>query len=433
VDRLPRAGEPAAATLCDDRAVTVSRLLVAPLRAGATYRRTVHLLLGAVLLLPYLALVWVLSLSLAGGLDPIGFVVLLVPAVAIGGAVALVPGVRALEVAAARVLLDVDLPAPVGEGWSGRRRAAAWLLLNMLVGGVAALAILAALPYAAGMLVAPFSPLPPLPTGVRALWTPVVGLVILAALGHVLALAGRWLAHLAPAVLGPTPEERLRAELAASRQEAARLAERTRIARELHDSVGHALTVTTLQAGAAAQVLDSDPEFARRALDAIAETGRTALEELDQVLGVLREELAPPLPPDLTALRDLVEGARAAGITVDLTVPDDLAGLPQAVSREAYRIVQESVTNTLRHAGRVPVRVALEVDDDLRIRVENPLGRRGRPGGGRGLRGMAERAADLGGSADAGEQDGRWVVEATLPLGEPRTPHGRRAVREAGR
>ncbi|WP_181782759.1 histidine kinase [Pseudonocardia pini] len=392
------------------------RLLVDPLRAGSTYRRTVHLLIGAAMLLPYVGLAWLFVFSVQGGLDAVGAVVLGGLAVGVGVAVALVPGVRELEVAAARALLDVDLPAPTRpETWSGRRRAVGWLLVAMLLGGVTALSLLWSLPIAAAFLVAPWTALPLLPTGAGAWWAPIAGLAMLIVVLHVLALLGGLLAALAPRVLGPSPQERLTVELAASRREAARLADRTRIARELHDSVGHALTVTTLQAGAAAEVLDTDPAFARRALQAIAETGRTALEELDQVLGVLREEGEAESPPDLTALPELVDGARAAGIDVDLSTQADLAGLPRAVSREGYRIVQESVTNALRHAGSVPVRIAVDTDPELRIRVENRITGRGRPGGGRGLRGMGERAAALGGRAEAGEHDGYWVVDAVLP------------------
>ncbi|GAA1837844.1 histidine kinase [Pseudonocardia ailaonensis] len=378
--------------------------LVGPLRAGATYRRAVHLLLGAVLLLPYAGLVWLFAASLRSGLDPVAFVILLVLAVGVGTAVALVPGVRELETAAARALLDADLPDPARpETWSGRRRAIGWLLLNMLLGGLTALLLLYALPAVAGFLVAPWTALPTLPAGAGAWWPPLLGLAMLLVTVHLVALLGRLLAALAPRILGPSPEERLRTELEGARRDAARLAERTRLARELHDSVGHALTVTTLQAGAAAQVLDTDPEFARRALAAIEETGRTALDELDHVLGLLREETTgESAAPDLASLPDLVGSARSAGVQVSLDTAGDLGALPPPVSREAYRLVQEAVTNALRHAGQVPVRVSVRVADALRIEVENPLTGRGRPGGGRGLDGMAERAADLGGRVEAG-------------------------------
>lgn len=409
---------------------------------GRTYRRVVHLLLGAVLLLPYVALGWVFAFSLGDGLSGPAVVPLALVAVLAGAGVAIVPGVRALEVTAARALLDVELadPAPdTGHGWPARRRGAAWLLVNMLVGGLSAVLLLWVVPVAVGYLLAPWTSIRGLPTGPRAWWTVPLGLLLPVAAVLVLAAAGAGLARLAPLMLGPTPGERLAAELDGARRRAEGLAERARLARELHDSVGHALTVTTLQAGAAAQVMDSDPAFARRALEAIAETGRAALDDLDHVLGLLREDrdererdeqrddrhrdAAREPARDLRALDALVAGARSAGVEVGLTVDGDPATLPAAVSREAYRLVQEGLTNALRHAGPVPVSVRLRVDaSGLALAVDNPLpgGRspdraRTRRAGGRGLRGMAERAAVLGGELTAGPEGGVFRLAARLP------------------
>jgi hypothetical protein len=173
---------------------------------------------------------------------------------------------------------------------------------------------------------------------------------------------GRWaggaaLARLAPRVLGPTRTERLAVQLARAQSAERALAERNRLARELHDSVGHALTVTTLQAGAAARVLDSDPAFVARALEAIAEAGRAALEDLDHVLGLLRDgggEGTRGPQPDLADLDVLVDRARSAGLTVDVELYGPLAAVPRAISREAYRIVQEGLANALGMPGRCP-------------------------------------------------------------------------------
>ncbi|MBW0117611.1 sensor histidine kinase [Pseudonocardia abyssalis] len=381
-------------------------------------RRTVHLLLGAVLLLPYVALGWLFVIS-ADGLGWVELLVLLAPAVAIGVGVAFVRGVRALEIAAARALLGVDLPDPDADTWSARRRAAAWLLLNAVLGGAVALLVLVVVPVAAAFVLAPWSSFPPLPTGPAAFWTPPVGVLLLAVLGTVLAVVGAGVARLAPVLLGPSAAERMAAELAASRRAERALAQRNRLARELHDSVGHALTVTTLQAGAAARVLDSDPAFVARALDAIADAGRTALDELDHVLGLLRDgaDEAPDRAPqpDLRDLDSLLASTRAAGVQITADVRGTPDTVPLAVSREAYRIVQESLTNAARHAERARLRVAVDPDAVL-IELTNPVRAGGTPGGGRGITGMRERVAVLGGELTAGLGSGEWRVHARLPL-----------------
>jgi signal transduction histidine kinase len=203
--------------------------------------------------------------------------------------------------------------------------------------------------------------------------------------------------------------------------EAARLAQRNRLARELHDSVGHALTVTTLQAAAAREVLDSDPAFARRALAAIEDTGRAAMDDLDRVLGVLRDGQPAALAAERTLanLDRLLTEVRAAGVPVTADVTGPVDELPATISREGYRIVQESLTNALRHAGPVPVTLRLCVEDDaLSIDVSNVVDESRSPSGdGRGLVGMRERVTLLGGSLTVGPDDDRWRVEARLPLG----------------
>ncbi|WP_308258081.1 sensor histidine kinase [Pseudonocardia lacus] len=406
------------------------RQVLAPLRSGLTYRRAVHLLLGAVLLLPYLALGILFGSALGQeGADPLSLGLLMVVAVVAAVGVALVPGVRALEITAARALLGARVPEPdpaTGDAWPARRRAALWLLVNMAVGGLVGLVVFFVVPGTVGLLLAPWMPMQPLPAGWAMAWGPVAALVLPVALLHGVSAAGAALARLAPRLLGPSEAERLVVELERARAAERRMTERNRLARELHDSVGHALTVTTLQAGAAARVLDSDPAFVARALDAIAEAGRTALDELDHVLALLREgatEDTRAPQPDLGDLDRLLDGTRSAGVAVTAEVRGDPAAVPAVVSREAFRIVQEGLTNALRHAGRVPVGVRVDVGDDrVDLELTNPLGaapvRAGR--GGRGLAGMRERVGVLRGELSAGPDADQWRVAVRLPFAGPR-------------
>jgi signal transduction histidine kinase len=235
-------------------------------------------------------------------------------------------------------------------------------------------------------------------------------LILLAA---VVVGSGELITLIARRLLGASPAERL----AALEERTEQLLERTRIARELHDSIGHALTVAVVQAGAARAA--GDPAFTDRALDAIEETGRAALEDLERVLGVLREAERPVSSrPTLVEADRLLESARASGAKVDAEVTGSLETVPGPVSREGYRILQESLTNVLRHAGSVPVRVRIAVEDRaLSLEVRNPLTAEiPGPGRGSGLRGIRERAALLGGRARTGPDDGDWQVHAELPL-----------------
>jgi signal transduction histidine kinase len=201
--------------------------------------------------------------------------------------------------------------------------------------------------------------------------------------------------------------------------------ERTRIARELHDVVAHRVSLMTVQAGAAKTVAAHDPEGALRAMEAVEQAGRQALDELRHLLGVLRPEaeaegLGPQ--PGLADVPRLVGQFRQAGLDVSLTMDGVPANLPARVDLSTYRIVQEALTNVLKHAGpsaRTDVRLSA---DNQRIAIEVLDDGRGAsilPGSGHGIVGMRERALLLGGSLDAGPRPGGgFQVIAHLPIGE---------------
>ncbi|QES31336.1 histidine kinase [Streptomyces venezuelae] len=350
---------------------------------------------------------------------------------------ALFPLTRPMSVAAVRALCavpDESLADGPARTRAARGRTVAWFTLHLGLGGVVSGMSLALPPFAAFLVALPFVPAlrddstgPP-PFFDEPWWlvlSPVAGLLSFAALAACAAAAGGLLARWAPGLLGPTPADRL----AAAERRAADLAVRNRLARELHDSVGHALSAVTLQASAARRVLDHDPEFVRGALAAIEETTRRTVGELDAVLGVLREgDGARPTAPAPTLGADLdglLRRTRAGGLRVSATVDADPDTLPPQVSREAYRIVQEALSNALRHGGdatSVTLRVAV-VGTELTVTAENPLpacSPASRPGGGHGLRGIADRARLLGGTADAGPRDGTWHLDVRLPLKDER-------------
>ncbi|WP_059006451.1 sensor histidine kinase [Streptomyces specialis] len=198
--------------------------------------------------------------------------------------------------------------------------------------------------------------------------------------------------------------------------------ERNRIARELHDIVGHTMSVMLVRTGAARVVLDNDPEQAREILAGVERTGREALDELDSVLGLLRRDTSVAPHPGLAELPRLVRRTAEAGLAVTVRVDPPQPRLPGSIDLSAYRIVQEALTNAFRHgkaaSATVVVRcggrsVEVEVQDD---------GRGPQPGyrPGRGLLGISERVAVFGGSVEHGSGDGAgFRVRAVLPL--PRT------------
>ncbi|MGW7528124.1 sensor histidine kinase [Streptomyces sp. NPDC054783] len=411
------------------------------LLGGRARRRWIHLILGGALAMPYVLVGSVIVGPLTGVDDVFRSLPLQLGSFAVGLPIAAVtslfPLTRPLESAAVRALCGIDaysLAHGPARTRTERARTAAWFTLHLGLGGIIAGMSLAVPPFAVVLIVLPvFAGLRRSPLGLPHVlahdWalalSPVAGLAMLLALAACAAGCGALLARWATALLGPTPQDRL----AAAEARAADLAVRNRLARELHDSVGHALSAVTLQASAARRLLGTDPEFVREALAAIEETTRRTVGELDAVLGVLRDGDAPgtaPAPTLESDLEGLLRRTRAAGQRVTATVGIDPAALPPLVSREAYRIVQEGLSNALKHAGSpVAVRIATAAGH-LEITVENPLGAgpAPRPGGGHGLRGIADRVRLLGGTAEAGPSADIWRLSVRLPLTTPTTPPG---------
>ena len=246
------------------------------------------------------------------------------------------------------------------------------------------------------------------------------------------ALGGLAMALVLPAALGIW--QRTRAQLLAALRERAEraeterellareavLGERTRIAREMHDAVGHRVSLMVLQAGAI-EVAADDRDRVEQLAAHVQAAGRQALEELRQMVGVLRADEGAPLAPQpgVEGLAALVEQARAAGMEVELRTAGAIEVDP-SVGRAAYRIVQEALTNAAKHAPGAPVCVQLDRREaELVVRVVNGAARRpatGAPSGGFGLVGLAERVRTLDGRLDAGPRlDGGFAVEAALP------------------
>jgi signal transduction histidine kinase len=336
-------------------------------------------------------------------------VVVVAPPTLIG----LLPQVRQVEGTAAMSLLRLDSAAqPPGPArtWSQRWRTVAWFWAHLVAGGVAGFAVIAGGVVCVRLLDGRHE----VPSGGRA-----VGVVAIVVGALVLILGcAEALVRLAPALLGPSTAERL-AELEVR---TAHLYERARLARELHDGVGHALNVVVLQAAAVRRRLGTDLADVAVALETMQRVAGRALEDLDEVLALLRHEDEPRQAPahDLRGLEGLVETSRQGGQSVALESSiDDPETVPRTVSREAYRIVQEGLTNALRHAPDQPARIVVaRTGPALRVQVTNPLTARPDDRGrrrGRGLVGLRERARHLGGKAHAGAQGDVWRVDVTLP------------------
>jgi signal transduction histidine kinase len=211
-----------------------------------------------------------------------------------------------------------------------------------------------------------------------------------------------------------------------TRAAAAIVEERARIARELHDVVAHSISVMVLQARGGRRVLDSDPADARDAFGVIEWTGQQALDEMRRLVGMLRsgDETLPLAPqPSLRELGTLVEQVRAAGLPVQLTIEGERRDLPPGVDLSAFRIVQEALTNALRHAGPASAQVVLRYRaDELELEISDDGPGSGEdPGAGYGLVGMRERVSVYGGELQAGSRPGGgYALRVRLPLGSAR-------------
>jgi signal transduction histidine kinase len=243
----------------------------------------------------------------------------------------------------------------------------------------------------------------------------------------VLTWGGAWLAgdrtRLRRERMTELEERAVRAERDAERERLLAAAqERGRIARDLHDSAGHAINVILVHAGLGRMQVEHDPESARDTFETIEQVARETVGEIDQMVAALREdasgkEVEPP--PGLAALDGLIERHRAAGLHVTTKMRGEPRALPPGVDRGAYRILQEALTNAARHgAGSAAVEVVVG-PAEVEVTVANPI----RPdrasraaGGGHGVIGMRERAALLGGTLETGARNGSFELHARLPL-----------------
>ncbi|MFI2366996.1 sensor histidine kinase [Streptomyces sp. NPDC018833] len=385
-----------------------------PLTRRVTYTRWLHLLIGTLVIG-----VWLFITEDA----------LYVPVMALA-LLGFLPAMRLVEGLQARLLLSPygykddasGIAVSSSTTWADRWRTVLWLELRLGLGVLTGRATVHLLGLSFDLALqarggsADSGSLVPLPAGDGHWWYALLVPVPIALLLAFVVGLGELIAFLARRLLGPSAAERL----AALEERTEQLLERNRIARELHDSIGHALTVAVVQAGAARAA--GNAEFTERALSAIEETGRSALEDLERVLLVLRESGQPVgSRPTLADADRLLESARASGAEVDAEVTGPLTQVPGPVSREGYRIVQEALTNVLRHAGPVPTRVRIAVADGrLELEVQSALAGPVAPvaagSRGSGLRGIRERAALLGGEATTGPHEGRWRVRVGLPL-----------------
>ncbi|MET1006424.1 MAG: histidine kinase [Propionibacteriaceae bacterium] len=389
-----------------------------------TALRTAWLLVGAAIGLATVLVVYGLAELVepsSGTPRPVVIASCIVPALLIG----LLPGVRELEVTAARSLLGVggDLVTPTRPRAEHRWRTMVLVTFHLGVGLLAAVLLLAVLPgwlrigvglargraedyRVLGLLIPPLSAPVALLFG---LGGAVVSLVAVWGLGRLAVLV-------APRLLGATAQDRL--EVALTRLEAE--SEHTRLARDLHDGIGHALTIISVQAAGGRKRLGSDPLQVSESLATIEVTARQALTELDDMLGLLRDQDGTGRPPpDLAQLPALLSAYRSAG----LDLRDDvgpLRTLAPLVSTMAYRIVAEALTNAQRHGGPGPVRLVVRQQPGrVTIDCTNVLvpGRPTGRGSGHGLQGIAERVALFGGAVEAGPHGDRWLFHTEIPTG----------------
>ncbi|MFF8267781.1 sensor histidine kinase [Streptomyces sp. NPDC016562] len=409
-----------------------------PLLRGSTYAGALFAFGGALASLPLLPFALVPALSWPSAPESVQILLLLLVWAVLVALVGLARPVRRALVVSTRRLLRVQLPDPVaGRRASGsfapeRWRTPLWMVLHVAVGWTGALA--------SGVLFILGVSLPGnwlggearatlWGTSVRVSggWSWVVAATSLLLAAAVCVLVTKTLRWSAPRLLGPSAAERL--ALAAERERL--LAERNRIAHELHDSIGHTLTAATIQAAVAGEVLAADPTAARAAMRSIEESTRAALEDLDYVLGVLREEQSGTAPTrTLADLPELLDRLRHAGAVVEPELSGDLTHVQGTLSRAAYRILQEALTNALRHGTGDPIQVHVTATPDgLDLTVINrtgaPTGTRSDTGtsprtfptSGHGLSGLTERVRLLHGQfQSAPDGPHHWRLAVQLPV-----------------
>ncbi|WP_240138487.1 sensor histidine kinase [Streptomyces sp. MUM 178J] len=404
------------------RATPASMLSV--LARGRTYTRGLHLLVSAavgpvcVLVYPGFSESLVRTL-VSSALVPVPLLLLL----------GMLPGVRHAEGIQARLLLaprdENEISLAKANSLTERWRTGVWLVVRVWWGLLFASLMAQLLSLTGTVATAPAVEGVhrvmglEIPGGHEYIWYLAFVPPLLLLIAAVVVGAGKVQLTLSTRLLGPSAAERL----ADAERRADDLLARNRLAGELHDSIGHALTASVLQAGAARELIDVDRDFVVRALTAIEEAGRRALEDLERTLGYLKEQEeggpARAARPTLEDIGPLLEASRAAGVTVTCRAAASFEGVPGVVTREAYRILQESLTNAMKHAPGAAVDVVLDIrGDQLELSVANTLVEAaGRASGtGKGLRSLRERAALLGGRATAGAESGRWTVSASLPL-----------------
>jgi signal transduction histidine kinase len=405
-------------------------------RLGIVHRRALHSLTGAVMTWVYLALLFV-ALPVA-----LSLVVVWVGIPMLIGVFAAIRGSGALERRLAGTLLDVDISAPprvadMKTSRMGQLRAlmthgATWKALGYsyvrLISGFITFVVAAVFGGVAIAFVStPFVPESitfndwhPL-GGWSTWWAPFLGVAIAMIGWYLCAAVGQVHGWIAPALLGSSEADRLRV----LEGRTAKLSAQTQLARELHDSVGHTMTSVVVQASAARRVFDSNPTFAREALGEIETSARQALEELDYMIGVLRNDQAAsstysPLPT-LFDVERLIATAQRNGLTITHTLSGDPSSVPMQLSREAFRIVQEGLTNVTKHAPSSATNLVIDIGvQELTIMVSNAL--RSTPSSldvrssGNGLRGISERVRTLGGVVWVGPLEDTHVLRAVIPF-----------------
>lgn len=421
-------------------------------RVAMMWRRLLVLLIGGVIAVPYFAVViWVVTAS--NGVEDrtnalaiivtgvLAFLALCIPA--------FLSVIRALERTLAEQLLELNIPHPPRlPVLADRMRGAVFYFGHIFAGALLLFTIVVLVPSAIVLTSDP-DQAHELSNGLigtmgsAAVTELPAGLVRFLAIGVLLVCVaitiaeGYFLPHYALILLGPSLADRI--ELVG--RERLRRFQRTVLAREVHDSIGHALTVTTMQAAVAKRTLHTDPDLAEAAVDEIARTGREAVAELDHVLSLLRSEAEPgevesgeggpvedATEPPRRTMRDielLVEEARSVGHPARLEITGDVGRLSPAIVHELHRIVREAVTNSLRHASEPGLSVSIEVDattvavEARNSRKSTGTGRsttRERPG--RGLKSISERVELFGGRVHWGAEGEEWRLKAVLPTNE---------------